>query len=108
MNLSWTAVTHDDLKGYRIYFDTQPGIGGGEETVDVENGTVNPPTSVRLTGLTDCTDYYCSVRAYDAAGHFSDGYSNEVSGFARPRLQSATPATGQPPSARGSARTVAT
>lgn len=94
MQLAWDGVTHDDLQGYRIYFDSLSGIGGAEESVDVENGTVAPPTTVTLTGLTDCTDYYVAAQSYDAAGNVSTGYSNEVSDYPRPRLQTATPATG--------------
>jgi hypothetical protein len=83
-SLSWDAVPDTDLAGYKIYWGTSPGTY--PNVFDVGN-----VTAYTLTGLNDCTVYYLAVKAYDAAGNLSVGYSNEISGMARPTVTSGNP-----------------
>ena len=84
ISLAWDPVDHPDLAGYRIYFDTAP--DSFSESIDL--GAV---TEATLTGLADCTTYYVAVKAYDDDGAESTGFSNGVSGWARPVAGGASP-----------------
>jgi hypothetical protein len=86
ISLSWDPVTHEDLAGYRLYYGTSP--GAYTESMDV--GLV---TQATLSGLDDCTTYYIATKAVTGDGTESESYSNVVSGWARPELLSASPAT---------------
>jgi len=83
-SLAWDPVADTDLAGYRVYYGTSP--GSYTQSVDVGN-----VTSTTITGLTDCTNYYFGVKAYDTAANESTTYSNQVSGWSRPVVTSATP-----------------
>jgi hypothetical protein len=85
ISLAWDPVEHPDLAGYRIYYDTAPGVFGN--SVDV--GLV---TAATLSGVADCTTYTVAVKAYDGEGGESPEFSNAISGWARPSVSSVTPA----------------
>jgi uncharacterized membrane protein YtjA (UPF0391 family) len=72
--LGWDAVTHPNLKGYRVYFGTAPrsyfqAAGNG---VDVGNAI-----TATVAGLSSGTRYYFAVTAYDTSNKES-AFSNEV------------------------------
>lgn len=87
-SLAWDPVTDTDLAGYRVYYGTSPGVY--TQSVDVGN-----VTQTTISGLTDCTMYYFGVKAYDTAGNQSTTYSNEISGWSRPVVTSATPSAAE-------------
>jgi hypothetical protein len=84
ISLAWDPVSHPDLAGYRVYYDTVPGRFGQSVSLGVV-------TSTTLSGLTDCTDYEIAIKAFDGQNRESAGFSNLVTGWSRPRLTSATP-----------------
>src|SRR5215470_4257913 len=77
VSIAWDPVTDADLAGYRVYYGTSP--GNYTQSVDVGN-----ITSTTISGLTDCTNYYFGVKAYDTAANESATFSNEISGWPRP------------------------
>jgi hypothetical protein len=83
-SLAWDPVGDADLAGYRVYYGTSP--TSYTQSVDVGN-----VLSTTISGLTDCTTYYFGVKAYDTAGNESTAYSNQVTGWSRPVVTSATP-----------------
>jgi hypothetical protein len=84
ISLAWDAVSHPDLAGYRVYYDTVSGRFGNS----VQLGLV---TSTTLSGLADCTSYEVAIKAFDGGGAESLDYSNLVTGWSRPRLTAAAP-----------------
>jgi hypothetical protein len=88
VSLAWDPVTDSDLAGYRVYYGTAPGTY--TQSVDVGN-----VTATTINGLTDCTTYYFGVKAYDTANNVSTNYSNEITGWSRPLVQTATPASAE-------------
>jgi hypothetical protein len=78
MILSWNASA--GATSYHIYCGT---TSGGEGTTPVGTSTTN---SFTVTGLTNGTEYFCTVNASNSAG--TSAHSNEVSGL---------PTTGSPP-----------
>jgi hypothetical protein len=87
-SLAWDPVSDSDLAGYRVYYGTSP--GSYTQSVDVGN-----VTQATITGLTDCTNYYFGVKAYDTAANESTSYSNQVSGWSRPIVTSSTPSSAE-------------
>ena len=81
IEIAWDSVP--GATGYRVYYGTQ----SGNYTANVTSGS----TTATVTGLQDCTTYYLAVKAYNAAGE-SASFSNELSGWSRPQVTSATPA----------------
>ena len=73
MNVAWDPVP--GASGYNLYYGTSP--SNYSNVVDVGN-----TTQTTLT-INDCADYYVSAKAYSAFGE-STQFSNEVSGWARP------------------------
>jgi len=72
--LTWDAVTHPDLRSYRIYYGPEPGEylqirGQGIDTGNATTHTVEDLTSGRR--------YYFVVTAVDMLNNESD-FSNEV------------------------------
>lgn len=88
VSIAWDPNSDPDLAGYRVYWGQTPGTY--DQSVDV--GLV---TQYTLDGLTDCQTWYVAVKAVDDAGQESVEYSNEVSGWPRPTVVSATPASGE-------------
>jgi hypothetical protein len=87
-SLAWDPVADADLAGYRVYYGTSP--TSYTQSVDVGN-----VTQTTISGLTDCTTYYFGVKAYDTAANQSSTYSNQVSGWSRPVVTSATPSAAE-------------
>lgn len=85
ISVAWDSVSHPDLVGYRVFYGAASGDYG--QWVDVGTTPV-----VTLSGLADCTDYHVVTKARGGDGSLSAQYSNEVVGWARPRVQSASPA----------------
>jgi len=88
MPLAWDANTDSDLAQYKIYY----GTSSGSYTQSVSVGKV---TSYTLTGLTDCTKYYVTIKAVDTAGNESSGFSNEIAGLPTPVVSSLAPASAE-------------
>jgi hypothetical protein len=87
-SLAWDPVPDADLAGYRVYYGTSP--TSYASSVDVGN-----VTQTTIPGLTDCTNYYFGVKAYDTAGNQSTTYSNQVQGWSRPTVTSVTPSAAE-------------
>jgi hypothetical protein len=81
--LSWDAAP--GASGYNVYYGTQSRVYGPPVSTS--------STSTTLSGLQDCTTYYLAVKAFNAQGVESDQYSNELSGWSRPGITSATPSS---------------
>jgi chitodextrinase len=86
ISVAWDPITHPDLVGYRVFYSTTSGNFG--QWTDV--GLV---TQTTLNGLTDCTTYYIAVKARSSDGSLSANYSNQISGWSRPTVTTATPAS---------------
>jgi len=69
VRLSWSPVRQEDIRGYLVYYGTQPGryfateADSGPSPIDVGQAT-----SITLTGLANGTLYYFAVGAYDVSG----------------------------------------
>ena len=88
VSLAWDPAPDSDLAGYRVYYGTSP--TAYTQSVDVGN-----VTSTTISGLTDCTTYYFGVKTYDTGSNESTSYSNQVSGWSRPVVTSATPSSAE-------------
>lgn len=82
IGLAWNAVPN--ATGYRVYY----GNASGHYTASKDVGSA---TSVALAGLTDCTNWYVAVKAYNAMGE-SAAFSEEVTGWSRPSIDVPAPA----------------
>lgn len=80
IEIGWDSVA--GAAGYRVYLGTAS--GNYNTSIDVGQAT-----TTSLGNLGDCTTYYVAVKAYNQAGQ-SPGFSNEVTGWARPELSSQT------------------
>jgi hypothetical protein len=85
IDLAWDPVNARDLAGYRIFFGTEPGPPY-DGHVDV--GRV---TEATVSGLSDCTWYYLSVKARDSGGALSGEFSNEAMGYTHPEVVAVNP-----------------
>lgn len=88
ISLAWDPVTVSDLAGYRVYWGTSP--ASYNQSLDVGN-----VTQATIPSLTDCANWYVAVKAYDTAGNLSAGYSNEISGWARPVVSTTSPSSAE-------------
>jgi hypothetical protein len=88
VSLAWDPVADSDLAGYRVYYGTTP--GSYAQSVDVGN-----VTATTMNNLSDCTMYYFGVKAYDTANNLSTNFSNEISGWSRPTVLTAVPASAE-------------
>lgn len=69
MALAWTAPTNNDgsaVTGYNVYEGTSPGTENYASPVN--GGTLITTTSTSVTGLTNATSYYFTVKAVNAVG----------------------------------------
>lgn len=73
--VAWDPVTDADLAGYRVFVGTASG-NYALPSVDVAAAT-----STSIPNLADCTNYFFAVKAKDAAGNLSTGYSTELQGW---------------------------
>jgi hypothetical protein len=87
-SLAWDPVPDTDVAGYRVYYGTSPTA----YTSSVDVGNV---TQTTISGLTDCTTYYFGVKAYDTAANESTSYSNQLQGYTRPVVTSASPSSAE-------------
>jgi hypothetical protein len=79
VDLSWNVATDDTaVKGYKIYYGTNPVSSDGQAytlgPIDAGN-----KITYRVEGLTNGTTYYFAVTAYDESGNESENYSSEAS-----------------------------
>ena len=81
LGLRWNAAT--GAAGYRVYYGNAPGTY--TSSIDVRN-----VLSTSITGLSDCAPTYLAVKSYNFSGE-SATFSQEVSSFPRPVVNSATP-----------------
>ena len=88
IGVAWDAVSN--AAGYKVYYGTAP--GSYTQSKDVPGAA---STSTTLSGLDGCTRYYIAIKAYDAEGLESVGFSNEVAGLPRPIVSSVTPPSGE-------------
>ena len=77
MSVAWDSVP--GASGYKLYYGTSS--SNYTNVVDIGN-----TTQATLT-INDCVDYYVAAKAYNSAGE-SALFSNEVSGWAKPVLNS--------------------
>jgi len=80
--LSWDAT--QGASGYHVYYGTQSGTYSDFVTTSTTTATIN--------GLQDCATYYVAVKGFNSAGE-SPNFSNELSGWSRPSVTSASPST---------------
>ena len=80
ISLAWDPVA--GATGYRVYYGTQSGV--------YTQSTQVSGSSANLGNLQDCTTWYVAVKAYNAVGE-SDQFSQEIAGWPRPAITSATP-----------------
>ena len=76
IDLAWNPNLEPDLAGYVVYC----GTSSKAYTISVDIGN---DTSIRITGLTEDTEYFLALTAYNIHGIESD-FSGEVSGYALP------------------------
>lgn len=80
--LSWDATS--GASGYKVFYGTESG--------NYTNFITTSTTTATINGLTDCATYFVAVKAFNSAGE-SPNYSNELSGWSRPGVSSASPST---------------
>lgn len=80
IQVAWDAVAN--ASGYRVYY----GTSSGNYTQTLTSTT----TTATINNLNDCQTWYVAVKAYNSAGE-STQFSNELSGWPRPAVSSATP-----------------
>ena len=85
INLAWDPTP--GASGYKVYY----GTASGTYTAPGSPVTVYG-NSTKISGLLDCRSYFVAVKAFNAAGDSPD-FSNELSGWSRPSIASATPST---------------
>lgn len=80
--LAWDPTS--GASGYHVYYGTKTGT--------YTQSVTSYSTSTTLTNLQDCQPYFIAVKAFNAAGE-SPQYSNELTGWPRPSITSATPSS---------------
>ena len=65
--LAWAAPANggSPISGYNLYEGTTP---GGESATPINGGTLNPGTTLAVTGLTNAQKYYFTAKAVNAIG----------------------------------------
>jgi hypothetical protein len=84
IHLAWDPVP--GAFGYRVYYGTQS--GNYQYSL-----TVGSQTWATVAGLAECTTWYLAVKAYNSFGE-SPGFSNEISGWPRPKISEILPSSG--------------
>src|ERR1044071_10225971 len=82
VSLTWDATP--GATGYYVYY--------GTASRQYNQTLTTSTTSATISGLQDCTTYYFAVKAFNQSGASAE-YSNEVFGWARPGITTATPAS---------------
>jgi len=82
VGLRWDPLA--GATGYRVHYGASPGSYSSVRDV-------GSATSTTLTNLVNCSSYYIAVKGYSSQGE-SLTYSNEVTGWSRPEITSASPA----------------
>jgi hypothetical protein len=82
INVAWDPVP--GASSYHVYYGLSSGVYGQPLTTTTNSATI--------TSLQDCKTYYVAVKAFNGAGESPD-FSNEISGWSRPQVNSTTPAT---------------
>jgi hypothetical protein len=85
MSVTWDPV--ESATGYRAYYGTS--TGQYSYSINVGNTTY-----ATLQGLNDCTTYYVAVKAYNTGGESVD-FSDELTGWSRPEINSSSPGSVQ-------------
>jgi hypothetical protein len=80
INVAWDPVP--GATSYHVYYGLSSGVYGQPLTTTT--------TSATITSLQDCRTYFVAVKAFNGAGE-SPNFSNEVSGWSRPKVNSTTP-----------------
>ena len=86
--MAWDPVPDPDVNGYLVYYGTATGVY-------TQSANVGNVTQTTISGLTDCTNYFFAVKASDTSGNQSTSYSNEIQGWPRPVVASATPSAAE-------------
>jgi hypothetical protein len=85
MSVTWDPV--ESATGYRAYYGTST----GQYSYSINVGNT---TNATLQGLNDCTTYYVAVKAYNTGGESVD-FSDELTGWSRPEINSSSPGSVQ-------------
>lgn len=84
VKVSWNEAADDTaVDGYQVHYGTKPVTGEGQSYEKVED--VGNVEEAMIDGLTNDTEYYFSVIAYDAAGNESVNWGNPVNAAATPK-----------------------
>ncbi len=83
VSLRWDAVADPEISGYRIYY----GTSAQDLSANIDAGLV---TATNLS-LASCTTYFLAAKAYRPDGSESPEFSNMVSGWGRPVVNSVNP-----------------
>ena len=81
ISLAWTPAA--GASGYHVYYGTRSGTY-------TQSRDVGASTETTVDGLTDCANWYVAVKAYNSSGE-SPSFSNEITGWPRPRVNAPTP-----------------
>lgn len=84
VSIAWDPVSDSDVAGYVVYWGTTSGVYTNQEDVGLATTATIP--------VGDCTTWFVAVKAYDRDRNYSVEYSNEVSGWGRPTIETITPA----------------
>ena len=80
INVAWDPVP--GASSYHVYYGLTSGAYGQPITTTTNSATI--------TALQDCKTYFVAVKAFNGAGE-SPNFSNELSGWSRPVVNSVTP-----------------
>src|SRR5262245_17743057 len=77
LTVAWSAAGPPASTSYRVFVGERPGVY--DRVVDA-----GPSLRATITDLEDGRLHYFTVKAYDAAGHESPGFSAELACMPRP------------------------
>jgi hypothetical protein len=89
ISLAWNRVA--GAAGYQVFYGTSSGQYTG--SVDAGNvcqsgGSGSDSCGTIVADLSDCTTWYLAVKAYDSNHQLSPQFSNEITGWPAPRVDS--------------------